>query len=199
MENNGKFRGKAENAKKPLKRPFFPEKAVKNLFSPLQLRKEVEKVNVFAGESRHTIDDKGRVVIPARFRDMLGTQFVVCKDIYNVYGTRRAPGVCVFPTEKFEATAAKVYEMPKLAEESEDVIEEFFASASYSEPDKLGRVNIPSNLREFAELTKDVVVVGQFDHLVIYSAEKWDNRRQGKMEDPYKSEQLAESFGAVKL
>ncbi len=156
-------------------------------------------MNIFAGEGRYSIDDKNRVVIPAKFREMLGSQFVICKDIYNVFGTRRTPGICVFPIDKFEVTAAKVYEMPKLAEESEDVIEEFFASANYSEPDKMGRVVIPANLREFAGLEKDVVVVGQFDHLVIYSAEKWDKRRQGKTEDPYKSEQLAESFGAVKL
>lgn len=164
-----------------------------------EAKKPKRMLNMFIGEYYYNLDERGRAVIPKNFRDMLGEDFVICKDIYNVFGTHKMPGICVYPTDSYMAMADKVSQMPKQADEVGDVFEEFFANSVYSEPDKLGRVMIPQGLREFAGLEKDIAVIGQRDHLVIYDADKWKTRRQGKEQDPYKSNKLAESFGSVGL
>lgn len=155
---------------------------------------------VFIGTYRYNLDDKGRVVIPAKFRDLLGENFVLCKDLYNVIGTHRIPAICAFPNEKFETLVEKVDSMPKLPDEENLISTEFAASADYYEPDKQGRILLPQYLREYGQLEKEVVVVGHFDHMMIYSASNWDQRNKGQEgTDPYQSESLRKSFETAQL
>lgn len=128
-------------------------------------RKEVTAV-MFMGEYNHTIDPKGRVIIPAKFRESLGTQFVITKGLDGcLYG---------YPYDAWEEVGKNFKESIKANKEARKFSRFLFSSASGCDIDKQGRVLIPANLREYAELKKDVVLAGNLTHIEIWDKEKWD-------------------------
>ena len=130
---------------------------------------------MFTGEYRHTVDDKGRVAVPVRFRaDLAGGAFV-SKWLDNC--------LAIHPRAAWDALATKVATLP-ITDTSSRVFSRYLFGAAFEiEIDRQGRVVIPSVLRAFAGLVDDAVVVGSRDHLEVWSPERWDayNRR---MDDP---------------
>lgn len=118
------------------------------------------------GEYRHTIDSKGRMIIPAKFREELGTTFVV---------TRGMDG-CLFgyPMDEWQVLEAKLKKLPLTKKDARAFVRFFYSAAIECELDKQGRINIPKALREHAQLTKKSVVVGVSDRIEIWSQERWD-------------------------
>ena len=122
---------------------------------------------MFMGEYNHSIDAKGRLIIPSKFRDMLGDEFVVTKGLEG----------CLFVFEKYEFESF----MDKLNEKSDfesrvRKIKRFFISgAQEMEPDKQGRMLVPPTLREYAGLEKEVVFAGVGGHIEIWDKSKWDD------------------------
>ena len=121
---------------------------------------------MFMGEYNHTIDPKGRVIIPAKFRENLGSQFVITKGLDGcLYG---------YPYDTWEEVGKNFQESMKANKEARKFSRFFFASASSCDIATQGRILIPANLRDYAGLKKDVVLAGNLTHIEIWDKDKWD-------------------------
>ena len=121
---------------------------------------------MFMGEYQHNIDAKARLFIPARFREGLGDSFVLTKGLDG----------CLFAytREEWDALEQKLKSLPFTKGDARAFVRFFFSGAAICEVDKQGRVLIPGNLREYACLEKDVVVIGVSSRVEIWSKDKWD-------------------------
>ena len=119
-------------------------------------------------EYQHTIDAKNRVIVPAKFREDLGSLFYITKGLDG----------CLFVLSRkgWEQLQAKIDAMP--LSKSRGLQRFFFAGAAEAEPDKQGRILIPQNLREYAELEKDVTFIGTSTRAEIWSTEKWNRMNE---------------------
>lgn len=121
--------------------------------------------NVFKGEYNHSLDAKGRVIIPAKFREKLGDTFVITKGLDGcLYG---------YSNDDWQVFEDRISALPITNKNSRQFTRFFLAGAADCEVDKQGRILIPSVLREFAGLDKDVVLVGVSRRIEIWSKEKW--------------------------
>ena len=119
----------------------------------------------FLGEHQHSLDAKGRVILPRFFRALLGEGAVMTKSIGDGC-------LAVYPREDFATVARGKLERAAQGGKERQAARTFFAGAVEIAADKQGRVAIPQHLRDFAELTRDIVVAGVFDHIEI-----WDDSR----------------------
>lgn len=119
------------------------------------------------GEYLHTIDSKGRIILPVKFREELGETFIATKGLDN----------CLFVYGKDEWTLLenKLKQLPLAKPEARAFVRFFFSGAAELECDKQGRVLLPNNLREHAELDKDVVVIGVSNRIEVWSKDKWED------------------------
>jgi MraZ protein len=120
---------------------------------------------MFIGEYRHSIDAKGRVAIPARFRLQLEEGAVVVRWVENC--------AAIFPRPAFEALAAKVTSLPVGNENARTVTRVLFSSAFEVERDGQGRVVLPAAIRKWAGLESDAVIVGAGDWVEIWAPATW--------------------------
>ena len=120
---------------------------------------------MFMGEYNHTIDGKGRVIVPAKFRDALGDGFVVTKGLDGC--------LFVYPPDAWQAFEEKLQSLPLTNKNSRQFARFFLAGAASCEVDKQGRILLPQVLREFAGLEKEVVMVGVANRVEIWSKERW--------------------------
>ena len=121
---------------------------------------------MFIGEYQHTLDTKGRIIIPSKFREELGEEFVMTKGLDNC--------LFVYPKKEWAILEEKLKTLPLTNRDARAFIRFFFAGASEGVLDKQGRVLIPSNLREHSKLDKDAVVIGVSTRMEIWSKEEWD-------------------------
>lgn len=122
---------------------------------------------MFMSEYNHTVDAKGRLIIPSKFREILGEEFVVSKGMDGC--------LFVYANEDWEAFEQKLTSLPLINKEARQFARFFLAGAAQVEVDKQGRILLPANLREFAELEKDVVLVGVGSRIEIWSKGKWES------------------------
>ncbi len=122
---------------------------------------------MFMSEYNHTIDTKGRLIVPSKFRDQLGDEFVVTKGMDGC--------LFVYANEDWNAFEQKLISLPLINKEARKFARFFLAGAAQVEVDKQGRILLPSNLRDFAGLEKDVVLVGVGSRIEIWSRENWEN------------------------
>lgn len=121
---------------------------------------------MFIGEYNHTIDAKGRLIIPSKFREALGDEFVVTKGMDGC--------LFVFDNSEWQAFEKKLHGLPMIDREARQFTRFFLAGAASVEVDKQGRILIPAVLREFAGITKDAVLVGVGSRVEIWSRENWE-------------------------
>ena len=121
---------------------------------------------MFMGQYNHTIDTKGRLIIPSKFRDLLGDEFVVTKGMDGC--------LFVYANDDWAAFEQKLTSLPLINKEARKFARFFLAGASQVEVDKQGRILVASNLREFAGLDKDVVLVGVGSRIEIWSLANWE-------------------------
>lgn len=119
------------------------------------------------GEYNHNIDEKGRVSVPAKFREDLGTSFIVTKGLDE----------CLFAYSKAEWVKfeEKLKSLPLTNTNARNFVRFFFSGATECEVDKQGRINIPQNLREYASLSKELCIIGVSTRVEIWNKEKWEN------------------------
>ena len=122
---------------------------------------------MFIGEYSHTIDTKGRLSMPARFREMLGEQFIVTKGLDQ--------SLFVYPIDEWTVLENKLKQLPLTNQNARAFVRFFFAGATECELDQQGRIRIPANLREHADLEKEVVVIGVGTRLEIWSQQVWSD------------------------
>ena len=121
---------------------------------------------MFIGEYQHTVDVKGRMFVPAKFRDELGEKFIV------TIGLDRC--LFVFPEETFNIYKEKLDAISLANKDARNFTRFFFAGAAECELDKQGRIILPQKLRTYAMLDKDVTVVGVSGRVEIWNTEEWD-------------------------
>ncbi len=134
---------------------------------------------MFYGEYEHAIDRKGRVIIPAAFRQQLRTN-----NIEAIFLTRGLDGcLFVFTEPEGRATEAKFKQIPFTKAEGRTFNRLFFSGAIEVQPDQLGRVLIPKHLKEFAKIKRGVVIVGVSNRIEIWAKDRWhkfyEQSRQG--------------------
>lgn len=121
---------------------------------------------VFIGEYQHVLDSKGRVIMPSKFREGLGERFVVTKGLDHC--------LFVYPQDEWQEFERKLRTLPLTSKDARAFTRFFFAGATECELDKQGRILIPANLREYAELVKELVIIGVASRVEIWSKERWD-------------------------
>lgn len=122
---------------------------------------------MFMGEYRHTIDEKGRIIIPAKFREELGKAFVVTRGLDNC--------LFVYPAPEWSQLEQKLKTLPFTRSDARAFTRFFFSGATEVELDKQGRVNVPGNLRGYAKLEKECVVLGVSNRVEIWSKPIWES------------------------
>jgi len=121
---------------------------------------------VFLGEYQHSMDDKGRLVLPRKFRDELGKGCVVTPGQENC--------LYVFSAKQWEEEVARVGRLPRTNRRARNYARSFFAGASDQMLDRQGRVQLTEKQRSFAGLHKDVTVVGVAERVELWAPEAWE-------------------------
>ncbi len=121
---------------------------------------------MFYGEYQHTVDPKGRAIVPSKFREGLGEKFILTKGLDN----------CLFAysPEEWNILENKLKSLPFTDKDVRAFIRFFFAGATECEVDKQGRILIPQNLREYAGFDKDIYVIGVSTRVEIWDRNKWE-------------------------
>ena len=122
---------------------------------------------MFIGEYHHTIDEKGRIIIPAKFREELGNNFIITRGIENC--------LFVYSAENWAKITNKLNSLPFTKKDARTFNRFFMSGATNVELDKQGRVNISKPLIDYASLLKDCVIIGTGDRLEVWSQESWDS------------------------
>ena len=121
---------------------------------------------MFMGEYNHTVDPKGRLIVPSKFREALGDTFVVTKGLDGC--------LFVYDNEEWQAFEEKLRSLPITNKEARQFARFFLAGAAEVEVDKQGRILVPNILREFAQISKDVVLIGVASRIEIWSKERFE-------------------------
>ena len=139
---------------------------------------------MFIGEYIHNIDDKGRLAVPVKFRNRLSGGAVVTKGLDNC--------LSLYPEDAWAKQADKLVNLPQTQSKSRAYARFILAGAFPVEIDKQGRVNIPTTLRKFADVSGQVIVTGLGDHIEIWSKEGWEKYSTSVEKD---SVNIAEELG----
>jgi MraZ protein len=131
------------------------------------IKEEMEQM--FLGQYEHSIDEKGRLVIPSRYRDLL--------ELGGAYITRGFDqNLMVLTASSFQEIAGSIRTTSITNEDARDLKRWIFSNATWVEVDRMGRVLIPQHLREKAGLDSEVIVVGAGEYFEIWCAETWHDR-----------------------
>jgi len=122
---------------------------------------------MFMGEYQHNIDVKGRMIVPAKFREGLGESFVLTRGLDK----------CLFayPMEEWKILEEKLKKLPLTKRDARSFTRFFFSGAVECEVDKQGRINIPQTLRNYSKLEKECVVIGVSSRIEVWSKEIWED------------------------
>ena len=121
---------------------------------------------MFMGEYNHTIDNKGRLIVPAKFRDQLGDEFVVTKGLDGC--------LFIYDNKEWAKLEEKITTLPLSNQNARKFSRLLLAGATSCEVDKQGRILLPANLRKHAKLEKDVALVGVGSRIEIWDQATWD-------------------------
>ncbi len=139
---------------------------------------------MFIGEYNHTLDDKGRLAIPAKFRAILKKGAVVTRGLDNC--------LFLYTKEQWGKMAARFAALPISQSKSRAFARHFLAGAMDLEFDNQGRITLPEYLRQFSSLKKKVIITGLYNHLEIWDEAAWDKY---KAETEKNSNSIAEELG----
>ena len=121
---------------------------------------------MFMGEYNHTVDTNGRLIIPTKFREQLGEEFVVTKGMTGC--------LIAFPQEEWTLITDKLRTFPLTQEDAIEFMHFFVSGAMSCELDRQGRILLPATLRKFADLDKDVVMTGMINRFEIWDRDRWE-------------------------
>jgi MraZ protein len=124
---------------------------------------------MFRGSSFHTIDSKGRIIIPSRFRDVIKAQ-----GSNGVMVSRMDGALVAYPYDEWRKIENRILLLAEKSENMRRFRRVFIGGAFECSCDKQDRILIPQNLRHYAEIDKEIVLVGVLDHFEIWSRKSWD-------------------------
>lgn len=119
------------------------------------------------GEYQHSIDAKGRVILPAKFREEIGENCIATKGLEKC--------LFVYPKQEWSTIESKLKQLPLAKTEARAFVRFFFSGAAELECDKQGRVLVPGNLRDYAALDKDIVIIGVLNRIEIWDKTAWED------------------------
>jgi len=123
-------------------------------------------ISMFMGEYHHNIDDKGRIIIPSKFRYELGEKFIITRGLEKC--------LFIYSMNEWNNIVSRLKSLPFTKKDARDFIRFFLSGAAECEFDKQGRINITSPLVSYADLNKEVVIIGANDRLEVWSKEGWN-------------------------
>ncbi len=138
---------------------------------------------MFIGEYEHSLDAKGRVIMPAKLREGLGEKFIVTKGLDGC--------LFVYSLEEWKNFETKLNTLPLTNKDARNFVRTFFAGAIECEIDKQGRFLISNNLRQYAKLEKDLIIIGASTRVEIWNKETWNTYSNQEYET---SEEIAEKM-----
>ena len=121
---------------------------------------------MFIGEYQHNLDNKGRIIIPSKFRDELHDSFYLTKGYDGC--------LTIYSAEQWEKVLHRLSKLPSTKTNARKYLHVLTARASECVPDKMGRINIPDYLASDAGLNRECVVVGVNDHVEIWDKDRWN-------------------------
>ncbi len=121
---------------------------------------------MFIGEYQHTLDPKNRIIMPSKFREKLGDSFVMTKGLDNC--------LFVYSSQEWTIVEEKLKSLPMTNKDARAFVRFFFAGACECELDKQGRVLMPNNLKEYAKIDKELVIIGVSTRIEVWSREEWN-------------------------
>jgi len=121
---------------------------------------------MFMGEYQHSIDDKGRLIVPAKFREALGPSFILTRGLDHC--------LFVYPKQEWAVLEQKLKALPLMKSDARAFTRFFFSGATECELDRQGRINIPGNLMEYAKLEKECIVIGVSNRVEIWNKTIWN-------------------------
>ncbi len=130
--------------------------------------------NMLIGEFHHNIDEKGRLIIPAKFREEIGNSFVVTRGLDGC--------LFVYSLVEWEKIVSKLKKLPFTKKDARIFTRFFLSAATVCEFDKQGRINIVDSLIEYAEIKKECVIIGVNDRLEIWALDKFNNLMEENFE-----------------
>ena len=125
---------------------------------------------MFIGEYSHSVDSKGRIIVPAKFRTGLGERFILTKGLDNC--------LFVFPEKEWEIFEEKLKRLPLTSRDARAFVRLFFSGAAICERDRQGRMTLPANLKKHANINKDVITIGVSTRIEIWGKEEWGKYNQ---------------------
>ena len=121
---------------------------------------------MFIGEYQHTLDSKNRVIMPSKFREKLGDSFVMTKGLDNC--------LFIYSSKEWDIVEDKLKSLPMTNKDARAFVRYFFAGACECELDKQGRILMPNHLKDYANIDKDLVIIGVSTRIEIWSREEWN-------------------------
>ena len=131
--------------------------------------------NMFIGEYQHTIDDKNRIVVPTKYRSLLGEKFIITRGLEKC--------LYIMPLKEWEVIMNKLKTLPFTKKDARTFSRYFLSGASTCEFDKSGRISITSPLALYAGLEHDCVFIGVNDRIELWSKEKFDQFMDENIEE----------------
>lgn len=131
---------------------------------------------MFYGRFAHSIDDKGRLILPSKIREQLGLA------VYATRGMDRC--LFLFPRSEWERLSEKIHQLPLTKKKARQFRRFFYGEAAELQVDKQGRILIPGYLREYAGLVSDAVLIGADEHLELWNADAYEQENAALTQDP---------------
>ncbi|MDM8516710.1 division/cell wall cluster transcriptional repressor MraZ [Desulfobacterales bacterium HSG16] len=152
-----------------------------------------EKFIMFRGSSFHTIDPKGRVIVPARFRDVIRAE-----GQRSVMVSRMDSSLFAYTQDEWNNIEKRILSLAQKSESMRRFRRVFIGGAAACSLDRQHRILIPPALRHYAELEKEIVLVGVLDHFEIWSRENWD-AENAQLEEDMKSGEIRDEIAGLGL
>lgn len=139
---------------------------------------------MFIGEYEHALDNKNRIIIPSKFREELGSKFILTKGLDGC--------LYAYTMEEWSVLEDKLRKLPLTSKNARAFVRFFFSGANEMELDKQGRTLIPQSLLEYGEIKKEIVSIGVSNRLEIWSKEKWIQYNSSNIDFDKIAEQMSE-------
>lgn len=121
---------------------------------------------MFIGEYQHSLDEKGRVIVPSKYRDQLGESFVLTKGLDGC--------LFIYTLPEWSTFEQKLKNLPLTNTNARKFVRFFLSGAVECVTDKQGRILIPSSLRVYSDIEKDIVFIGMSNRIEVWSLDKWN-------------------------
>jgi len=139
---------------------------------------------VFIGEYQHAIDNKNRIIVPSKFRDELGDNFILTKGLDGC--------LYIYTLTEWKTLEGKLAKLPLTNRDARAFVRFFFSGANEINVDKQCRALIPQNLLEYASITKEIISIGVSTRIEIWSKEKWREYNESEINMDEIAEKMSE-------